>query len=211
MTGRLGLGLGLGLAGMLAALATIVGLAATGSAAPTVALAATVATRPAIATWGSRPTTRSCCPGAGGRPSVPLLGGPLRLARDRRTEADRIDGRAMTTVFYSNGARQIAYTIVSGRLLSPGATPVRTLNLARTELTVFSTTGGRRIVTWMRRGHTCVLSGQEVPLKALLKLATWRAHGRDSLLITPPGTDRSATDRRRSADRAAVLRWCQKG
>ena len=83
----------------------------------------------------------------------------------------------MTTVFYRNGAKRIAYTIVSGRSLSPGTSPVRTLTLARTELTTFSTTGEQHIVTWTRRGHTCVLSGQGVPLKALLKLATWRAHG----------------------------------
>ena len=176
--GRLGLGLGLaGALAALAALATIIGLAATGPAAPTVALAATVAARPAVASVGEPRDDSVRLPG------VRAACLPFPYWQDRfgwraiGARTDRIDGRAMTTVFYRNGAKRIAYTIVSGRSLSPGTSPVRTLTLARTELTTFSTTGGQHIVTWTRRGHTCVLSGQGVPLKALLELATWRAHG----------------------------------
>jgi hypothetical protein len=171
------LGLGLGLAGMLAALAAIVGLATTGPGAPTVALAATVAARPAVVSVGQPPDDSVRLPG------VRAAGLPFPYWEDhfgwRATGArtDRIDGRAMTTVFYRRAGRQIAYTIVSGRPLAPGTSPVRTLTRARTELATFSTIPGQHIVTWMRRGHTCVLSGQNVPLNALLELASWRAHG----------------------------------
>jgi anti-sigma factor RsiW len=175
--GRLGLGLGLGLAATLAALAAIVGLAGTGPAAPTVALAATVAARPAVASVGEPPDDTVRLPG------VRAAGLPFPYWEDRfgwratGARTDRVDGRAMTTVFYRRGGRQIAYTIVSGRTLAPGTSPVRALTRARTELATFSTNSGRHVVTWMRRGHTCVLSGQNVPLKALLELASWRAHG----------------------------------
>jgi hypothetical protein len=37
--------------------------------------------------------------------------------------------------------------------------------------------GRRRVVTWKRRGHTCVLSGTGVSVAALSKLAAWRSHG----------------------------------
>jgi hypothetical protein len=37
---------------------------------------------------------------------------------------------------------------------------------------------GRPVVTWLRQGHTCVLSGgRGVSFGALQKLAGWRAHG----------------------------------
>lgn len=174
---RLGLRLGLGLAGTLAALAAILALLATGPAGPTVALAATVAARPAVASVGEPPDDSVRLPG------VRAAGLPFPYWEDHfgwratGSRTDRIDGRAMTTVFYRNGAKRIAYTIVSGRPLPPGAGPVRTLSRARTELSTFSTATGQRVVTWMRRGHTCVLSGQSVSLNALLELASWRAHG----------------------------------
>jgi hypothetical protein len=89
---------------------------------------------------------------------------------------DRLDGRVETTVFYRRGARSIAYTIVSGRRLRAAA-GARTIVRAGTTLTSFST-DGRQVVTWLRRGHTCVLSTRDAPLDALLKLAVWRGRGR---------------------------------
>jgi hypothetical protein len=169
--------LGLGLGGSLAALAAILVLLAAGPADPTVALAATVATRPALASVGEPRDDSVRLPG------LQAAGLPFPYWEDRfgwratGVRTDRIDGRAMTTVFYRNGAKRIAYTIVSGRSLSPGTSRVRTLTVARTELATFAKAGGQHIVTWTRRGHTCVLSGQGVPLKALLELAAWRAHG----------------------------------
>jgi hypothetical protein len=39
------------------------------------------------------------------------------------------------------------------------------------------TVGGRRAVTWLRGGHTCVLSGTSTTHAALLRLAAWRGGG----------------------------------
>ena len=36
---------------------------------------------------------------------------------------------------------------------------------------------GRDIVTWRRRGHTCVLSAKGVPRDELLDLAGWKGKG----------------------------------
>jgi hypothetical protein len=37
--------------------------------------------------------------------------------------------------------------------------------------------GHRLVLTWLRRGHTCVLSGAGVQRDAMLRLAAWRSHG----------------------------------
>jgi hypothetical protein len=90
--------------------------------------------------------------------------------------ADRMDGRLLTTVFYRRGAARIAYTIVAGNALPPVAA-ARTTVLGGTML-AGSWSRGRPLVTWLRRGHTCVLSGSRgVSLAALTQLAGWRAHG----------------------------------
>jgi hypothetical protein len=88
---------------------------------------------------------------------------------------DRIDGRTAETVFYERSGRRVAYTIVSGSPLSPGdgARSVR----ARVEFTRLAL-DGRAVVTWRRKGHTCVLSGTRVPQKELLNLASWKAYGK---------------------------------
>ncbi|HYB27137.1 MAG TPA: hypothetical protein VEF89_11030 [Solirubrobacteraceae bacterium] len=169
--------LGLGLGAPAVTLATILALIAGGEPGLTVAQAATLAARPAVATVAEPPD---------GRVTLPRLraaGLPFPYWEDRfgwratGARTDRIDGRVMTTVFYRRGAQRIAYTIVSGKPLATGA-GVRTLTRARTQLASFSTAGGQRVVTWLRQGHTCVLSGRDVPAAALFQLAAWRAHGR---------------------------------
>jgi anti-sigma factor RsiW len=153
------------LAAPAAALVTIFALLASGEPSLTVAQAATLAARPALMTVGEPPEDSARLPG------LRAAGLPFPYWEDRfgwqatGARTDRIDGRSMTTVFYRRGDRRIAYTIVSGRPLATGAS-------------TFTTPGGQRVVTWLRRGHTCVLSGRDVPLRALLALAAWRAHGR---------------------------------
>lgn len=154
-------GLTLGLAGTLAALASVLAFAGGGAPGLTAARAATLATRPALDSVGEP---------AGGAVTLPGLraeGLPFPYWEDRfgwratGTRTDRIGGRAATTVFYRHGAEQIAYTIVSGPPLAPGAG------------TTAITAAGRHVVSWPRRGHTCVLSGRGVPLRALIELASW--------------------------------------
>jgi hypothetical protein len=171
--------LGVAVAGALAALAVMVGVAATGQAGPTVALAATLATRPVVAHVAEPPDDSVRLPGlhAAGAGGLPFPYWEDRFGwRATGARIDRLDGRAMTTVFYRRGAERVAYTIVAGKPLALGAGTTR-LTRARTELATFETGGGQRVVTWLRRGHTCVLSGRGVPLRALVELASWRAHG----------------------------------
>jgi anti-sigma factor RsiW len=70
--------------------------------------------------------------------------------------SDIVDGRTIRTVFYERGRRRVAYTIVSGPALG----------------------GGRRVLpggtalTWVRDGHTCVVSGR-VSAAVLAQAAAW--------------------------------------
>jgi hypothetical protein len=88
---------------------------------------------------------------------------------------DRLDGRTLTTMLYARGSGHVAYTIVSGHAL-PGLRGARAVVQAGTELHTASL-GGRRVVTWLRRGHTCVLSGDGVPVTSLAALGAWRGGG----------------------------------
>jgi anti-sigma factor RsiW len=150
---RLRLGLGLGLAGPVAAVALAVTLIGGAEPGLTVAQAAALATRPALAAV-PEPADRSTT-----LPGLRAAGLPFPYWEDRfgwratGTRTDRIGGRLLTTVFYRRGAQGIAYTIVSGTPLaaSPGAT-------------------GPNTVTWLRYGHTCVLSGRGVAVDELIKL-----------------------------------------
>ncbi|HSC03153.1 MAG TPA: hypothetical protein VLC49_07530 [Solirubrobacteraceae bacterium] len=168
---------GLGLAAAAGALAWTIAALGGGQAALTVAQAATIAFRPA--------TTAVAEPASDDHvalPGVQAAGMPFPYWEDRfgwhaaGARTDRLDGRELTTVFYRRGAERIAYTIVSGDSLPP-AQATRTTVRAGTVLAE-SWSRGRPVVTWLRQGHTCVLSGDRgVPLGALAKLAGWRSHG----------------------------------
>jgi hypothetical protein len=165
---------GLWLAGALGAL--VWALAAVGGQpALTVADAATLAARPATATVPEPPDDHATLP------HLHAAGLPFPYWEDRfgwratGVRDDKVGGRPLTTVFYRRGGRRIAYTIVPGSRLptAPGAETIR-----RGGIVVHAVTVNRRvIVTWLRRGHTCVLSGIDVPLETLTALAVWRSHG----------------------------------
>jgi hypothetical protein len=87
---------------------------------------------------------------------------------------DRIGGRQAVTVYYERHGNRIAYTIVSRPTLSQPSAPQTLLN--GTELRTFRV-NGRLVVTWQRDGHTCVLSGTDVPVALLQRLAAWKAPG----------------------------------
>jgi hypothetical protein len=88
------------------------------------------------------------------------------------TRTDRVDGRTVTTVFYVNGrGKRIGYAIVAGTAQTQSSggivsdrdgTPYRVL-----------TVNGLPVVTWMREGHLCVVSGHGVSGATLLRLASW--------------------------------------
>jgi hypothetical protein len=85
---------------------------------------------------------------------------------------DQLASRSATTVYYHRARRQIAYTIVWGAPIAAGAS---THNAVRDGTLLRAFTARRRvIVTWLRQGHTCVLTSTDTPLTVLLRLASWK-------------------------------------
>lgn len=87
---------------------------------------------------------------------------------------DELGGRDTRTVFYERDGERIAYTIVSGEQLKwPDVDPVVRDGV---KLRVFDA-NGRTVVTWLRDGHTCILSGEGVDGSTLSELAAWKGLG----------------------------------
>src|SRR4051812_11687902 len=138
---------------------------------PSVAQASLLATRPSAA-------------------RAPAVAGPTLLDRDVEGVAfpnwakkfgwkpvgarvDTIGGRRAVTVFYEKAGKRIGYTIMEGKKLKwPDA---RIVQRGPTDFRLL-TVNGRPVVTWLRRGHTCILSG-DIPFATLVKLADWRGKG----------------------------------
>jgi len=94
--------------------------------------------------------------------------------RSTGARTDRIGGRAVTTVFYADAqGRRIGYAIVAGVQPRPPSGGVSSLR----EGTVYRllTVNGATVVTWLRDGHLCVVSGRGVDSATLLRLASWGA------------------------------------
>jgi hypothetical protein len=91
---------------------------------------------------------------------------------------DKIEDREAKTVYYENAEGvQAAYTILGGESVDPPS-GARKQMLNGIELWV-TKDSGRRIVTWQRGDHTCVLSAPAgVPEQKLLELATWKGKGK---------------------------------
>jgi hypothetical protein len=91
--------------------------------------------------------------------------------RSSGAREDELDGRRVTTVFYTNGlGERVGYAIVAGPppSVSGGVVwwhdekPYRIVNES-----------GTQVVTWTRGGHMCVVSGRGVDSGTLLELASW--------------------------------------
>jgi anti-sigma factor RsiW len=163
-----------------------------------VAAAATVAFALALVlpgAWGDGPSVASAAALAQKRPTqaapAAVAGTPLLRAEVDDVPFPNYDAkfgwkpvgarqddpseRDATTVYYEKAARTIAYTIVSGDSLDPPE-DARSTTRGGVEYRSFRD-GGRTVVTWERGGHTCVLSGDEVPAAELVTLADWRGQG----------------------------------
>ena len=91
------------------------------------------------------------------------------------SRTDRVDGRLVTTVFYGDSSgRRIGYAILAGTpaprvdggvVAWSGGVSYRLL-----------TENGAAVVTWLRDGHLCVVSGRGVSSATLLRLASWSDH-----------------------------------
>jgi hypothetical protein len=97
--------------------------------------------------------------------------------RSSGARSDRVGGRAVTTVFYSNAeGRRIGYAIASGR--APTTHEGSVVSRWGVEYRVLSHDGAT-VVTWQRAGHLCVVGGRGVSAHTLLGLASWgSARGR---------------------------------
>jgi hypothetical protein len=88
---------------------------------------------------------------------------------------DRIAGRTITTVFYENSRGQrVGYAIVSGAAPKRPAGSTIALRNGTPYWTI--SRNGVKIVTWLRGGHLCVVSGRGVTSATLLRLASWNDH-----------------------------------
>ncbi len=163
--------------GLVAAVVVALVLVLGGSSAPSVLATASLAARGPILPAPAEDESNGAVLQASmqGVP-FPYWGGSFKWeavgARD-----DKIEDRAAKTVFYANpkGARA-AYTILGGDTIDP---PSGAYEKDMHGVKLFITTDkGRRVVTWTRNGHTCVLSAPvSVPESKLLALAAWKGKG----------------------------------
>ena len=143
-----------------------------GAAAPTVATAASLATRAPVSVAGAAPNDHGVVPGVRAAgisfPDWGLSFG-FEAVGVRR---DHLGDRLATTVFYARGDQQIAYTIMSGPPLSAGAALHESV-WGGVRIGSFLSQG-RVVITWLRNGHTCVLSGSGAPAALLARLAAYK-------------------------------------
>lgn len=157
-----------------AALALVVALPE-GAGSPSVAQAAGFATRgaddPAPAPLAGRPQLLAA--GVDGV-AFPAWADEFGWRASGRRD-DPLEERDTTTVFYAKEGKEIGYTIVAGDALRVPE-DARATRRRGVELHVFEA-DGRTVVTWLRRGRSCVLSGAGVPEATLVKLAAWNGGG----------------------------------
>jgi hypothetical protein len=147
----------------------LVVLLGSGSTAPSVSqtaqLALSSATAPAPARDAARPDLLSA--GVDGIPFPSYVSNPGWRAIGSRTQV--VHERTIVTVYYRalDGTR-VGYSIVPGHTLTlpNGATTVR-----HGVRYTYGQVGSGRYITWVRGGHTCVIAGQQVSDRALLRLA----------------------------------------
>ncbi len=154
-----------------AALVLVFGGGATG--APTVAAAAALGTRQPVSVATESPNDSGVLPGVSAAGiSFPDWGSSFGFEAVG-VRRDQLGDRLATTVYYARGDQQIAYTIMSGPPLRAGAA-MRQSVWQGTRVASFLTKG-RVVVSWLRNGHTCVLSGPDTPMAVLARLASWKA------------------------------------
>jgi hypothetical protein len=160
------------LVALAAVVVAIVSIALHGGSAPTVdrtahlALAAAIDKAPATDV-ADRDLLSLRATGAAGIPFPSYLrSSGWRASGARR---DTLDGRHVTTVFYTSGGARVGYSIVSGTALAmPRGFTVRGPTGVPYVLT---SSDGAQLITWRRDGHTCVIAGRSVGRGTLLALA----------------------------------------
>lgn len=142
---------------------------------PTVLALAQVGTRPAIAAAPREdPDRPGFLTAAVDDVAFPSYAGASTW-RTTGARADRVSGAPTRTVYYEQpGGGRVAYTIVAGTRI-PGVAGARVVRDRGVDYSV-ARTGGRVVVAWELKGHTCVLSAPaSVGEDTLLGLAWWPA------------------------------------
>jgi hypothetical protein len=88
---------------------------------------------------------------------------------------DTVDGRRTDTVFYTHHGHLIAYTVIAGEPLAPPG-DTTTERSGGLELHRFRD-GDRDVVTFVRNGRTCVLSGHVMSPDTIVRLGSWKGEG----------------------------------
>jgi hypothetical protein len=91
------------------------------------------------------------------------------------SRSDDLDGRNTKTVFYEREGERVGYTIISGNRIEPPAGARASVQNGVRLNTVSE--DGQAIVTWLREGRTCVVSGKGVSAKDLREVASWKGDG----------------------------------
>lgn len=86
--------------------------------------------------------------------------------------SDRLDGRAVTTVFYQGAdGRRIGYAIVAG---TPPPAPRGEVVASREGVPYrLLSVNGVHVISWLRGGRLCVVSGRGIDSATLVRLASW--------------------------------------
>jgi hypothetical protein len=103
--------------------------------------------------------------------SFPYWGGHFGW-RSTGSRTDEVDGRTIKTVFYANSRGQrVGYSIVAGNAPTQGTGGV----ISHRDGTPYrlQTIGGAPVVTWLRSGRLCIVSGHGVSGATLVRLASW--------------------------------------
>ncbi len=87
---------------------------------------------------------------------------------------DRVDGRAVTTVFYARGHQWVGYAIVAGAP-APSVSGGLVRERAGTSYR-FLDEAAASVVAWLRDGRLCVVAGHGVDDATLMALASWDQH-----------------------------------
>ena len=170
------LAIGGALAGAAAAVALTLALVApSGSGGPTVVEAAQLSALPATqASVPADPANPKLLAANVSGVSFPNLHAEFAW-RQAGSRSDDLEGRTTKTVFYERAGQRIGYTILSGDPVDPPGGARRTVDNGVRLSTAQDRAGA--IVTWLRGGHTCVLSGSGVSAKDLREVAAWKGDG----------------------------------
>ncbi len=172
--------IGLAGAGVVAAAVVVVAIAVGlggGGGTPTVSLSQAAASTLRAATLPAPPESQA----HHAQLAVAVNGVPFPYWSERfgwrstGARTDRVDGRSITTVFYGDSSgRRIGYAVLAGTpaprvgggvIAWRGGVSYRLLSQ-----------NGAAIVTWLRDGRLCVVSGRGVSRVTLLGLASWSDH-----------------------------------